>query len=1527
MTRRALRFGRAQHLIGVIHEPQAARQSYGVLLWNTGISHRAGPYRLNVEVGEHLASRGFTVMRFDLSRLGDSDDKSDETDFQERNTRDIEDAITVLFEQYSVQKVILIGLCSSAVDAYYCARQDPRIAGLVMVDTFVFPTFRHRVTYFLQRLVNAHRWKRYLYRRLVLPFQNKESIPYDYFEGNYPSPAQARRDIESLLNQGTELLVIYTGGFGAYFSHPTQFASMLGAPAFRQHFEIQVWPQTDHLFTMIEDRMEFLKTIDTWFSKHFNRETVAPPAIPIQEATPSAFTAQAPHTPTVANPTKHPGEELTAKGTPFQPQLSARPEISSELILDTFRRILHAPDLREDDNFFEFGGTSLLATRATATLSEALKLEVSVLDLYEFPSAKHLAHGLQHARTDGIIHPATPHPPSTSIPPSSQTDDEAIALIGMACHVPGAKTWQDFWSMVLEGREAIRRFHPEELDTSLPQELRAHPHYVTARGMIEGDRFDAQFFKINRKEALFTDPQQRILLETCWQALEDAGYSHVRQQHRVAVYAGVGQNTYLSRNIMAGHAVPHSEEEYLAFLTNDKDYVATRIAYALDLQGPAVSVHTACSTSLVAVIEAIKALRCGDADLAVAGAASVHAPMASGHMYQQGSLFSRDGHCRPFSSEATGTMFSDGSAVVVLKRLSDALRDHDHVYAVIRGWGLNNDGSGKSSFAAPSVKGQATAIQAALHRAQWTARSISYVECHGTATPIGDPIEMEGLRRAFRETTAENQFCAIGSVKANIGHLTAAAGTIGLMKAALAVRFGRIPPALHAMPQNPALQLEQSPFFIPTELMPWRGPGPRRAAVSSFGVGGTNAHVLLESAPVHEVPSLKTELRADPWIVVPWSAQDQASCLRLCESIGRTLPDDELALLDFSATLALRRETFSWRQSVVGRNKQELLQALKTPRRPREKAGSNQHPSSVILICTGQGSQYLRMGMDLAQAWPRFSKHFRHCLDVFLSQGQLDVLAAIDPSRAEDEALLDQTLYTQAALFSLEWALGQSWIESGLKVKGLVGHSIGEVAAACLASVLTLNDAVKLVVARAQAMQSAPSGRMLAVRADWETIKSQLHQDLSLAAINGPQAVVIAGPEEAIRITAEHLRYQGIGVKELATSHAFHSPMMDGILKEFHKVFATITLHSPRIPILSTVTGRELTEEEATDPQYWVQQIRKPVLFGPAIASLSASGTLCLEIGPRDSLTRLIQRIHRDDSIQALACLDTQRRSETESLADVIAELWNDGHQLFSPDPRPVYPAPVYPFYGERLWLEPQTQSQTERRSPNEPALEQQAGQTAFMEKLQGRLADLSGIRPEQLEPTRTWAELGLDSLLLMQWGLRIQRDFQIDMNLTKLQSNIPHLQALVQHILELKPELCQDTQATVQAASSIQDRKLPPSPQLDTSELTAQVVARITDQQLEIMRQQLELLRRLAPNAKFEVIPQPVAAATHVPPDTGNLLEGLEVEGTYNIYTDDGWVAIPRYRGSFLIKDERGQPVVYLPDPTQPGMYLQMIT
>ncbi len=893
-----------------------------------------------------------------------------------------------------------------------------------------------------------------------------------------------------------------------------------------------------------------------------------------------------------------------------------------------WQKLLHVTPGAED-SFFDIGGTSLHVAQVQQQLTELLGWEPDITTLFQYPTVSALAKHLG-ARAVSLPKEA-PHAPELS------PETNAVAVVGMAGRFPGASNISQFWHNLTQGKEAITRFTDDELRAAgVPEALIASPDYVKARAVLDNaDLFDASFFSMTPREAEVTDPQHRVFLECAWEALEHAGYSPETSKQAIGVYGGLSWNTYLLHNLLADRQTveeitgDHQVGHYPILVGNDKDYLSTRVSYKMNLTGPSVSVQTGCSTSLVAVCQAVQALLTGQCGMALAGGVSLSFPQTRGYLYQEGGMVSPDGHCRVFDAQAAGTVFGGGAGVVVLKRLADAIADRDTIYAVIKGAALNNDGAHKVSYTAPGVDGQADVIARAQELAQVSPETITYVEAHGTGTPLGDPIEVAALTQAFRRGTDKTQYCALSSVKAHIGHLEAAAGVTGLIKTALALTHKVLPPTLHFQNPNPRIDFAHSPFFVSSELTPWTTDNtPRRAGVSSFGVGGTNAHVVLEEAPP-PAPSGP----ARPWQVLAFSAKTEAARGQMAVNLAAHFTDHpETDLADAAYTLATGRRVFPYRQVVVCQDAADAAGALSTPdpkRLLQAKSGKRDMP--VAFLFPGQGSQQVGMGHDLYLSEPVYKDCVDRCADILLPLLGLDlrdILYPVPGQESDAEQRLAQTEITQPALFVTEYALAQLWISWGVVPTAMLGHSVGEYVAACLAGVFSLPDALQVLAARARLMQSLPPGAMLAVRLPEADILPLLGERVSVAAVNSPSGCVVSGPLDDIATLQGLLEERTVACKRLNTSHAFHSGMMEPILAPFIETVASVTRYAPRIPYVSNVTADWATEAQATNPQYWADHLRQGVRFADGVQFLLSQpeAPLLLEVGPGQTLTALARQ-------------------------------------------------------------------------------------------------------------------------------------------------------------------------------------------------------------------------------------------------------------------------------------------------------------
>jgi acyl transferase domain-containing protein len=903
-----------------------------------------------------------------------------------------------------------------------------------------------------------------------------------------------------------------------------------------------------------------------------------------------------------------------------------------------------------------------------------------------------------------------------------------IAIIGMSCRFPGAKNIDEFWHNLCQGVESVSFFSDEELiaaGVSL-EELR-NPRYVKASPVLDDiELFDAAFFKINAREAELMDPQQRLFLLCAAEALESAGYNAEKFAGRIGVYGGTGITSYLLHNLASNRELMQSADGTQLGAANDKDYLSTRVSYKLNLQGPSMTVQTACSTALVATHLACESLLSQECDMALAGGVAISVPMKRGYVYTEGMHLSPDGHCRAFDARAQGTIFGSGVGLVVLRRLRDAVAQRDMVYAVIKGSAVNNDGSLKVGFAAPGVDGQARVIAEALDVAGINPETVSYVETHGSGTALGDPIEVAALTKAFRLSTRRTQFCALGSVKTNVGHLATAAGVAGLIKTVLVLRHGMIPPTLHFKEPNPQIDFASSPFFVNTERRPWpASQHPRRAGVNSFGMGGTNVHLVLEEAPGRQPTS-----GSRPHQLLHLSAKTEASLEIATSNLVAYLRNHpEVDLADVAYTLQMGRAAYSHRRTAVCQTVTEAVDALSGYDPGRVLTNHNPVPDCpVVFLFPGVGDHYVGMAQELYRTEPEFKKWLDDCCqqlqpylnidlrDILYPQQQEQPLSWANQTRGIDfrqmvgrhkrngnsTEPLQQTALAQPAVFVVEYALAQLLIAYGVKPQAMIGYSLGEYVCACLAGVLTLPDALRLVAERARLIQSLPAGAMLTVSLGAAAMRPFLTDDVVISGILTPRLCVLAGPVAAIAAVQAQLSEQNVSSWLLPATHAFHSPMMAPIEGAFRQLLQTVAFHPPQIPYLSNVTGNWIQPAEATDPAYWTKHLCQTVQLEAGMARLLGNEQqVFLEVGPGQSMGSFVSQ-HPDGGVtQTMRTLPTLRyaydqQSDSAFLLNTLGKLWLlgvdiDGEGFYQHESRWRLPLPTYPFDLRPYWIEAPT--------------------------------------------------------------------------------------------------------------------------------------------------------------------------------------------------------------------------------------------
>jgi acyl transferase domain-containing protein len=880
--------------------------------------------------------------------------------------------------------------------------------------------------------------------------------------------------------------------------------------------------------------------------------------------------------------------------------------------------------------------------------------------------------------------------------------ETGIAVVGMAGRFPGAGSVDELWQNVRNGVESVRRFTDEELEASgVESALLRDPHYVKAGAVLEDfDRFDASFFGIGAKDAAIMDPQHRHFLECAWEALEHAGHPPRRFPGSIGVFGGCGMNAYFIRNLLTNPQLLNSVGLFLLRHTsNDKDFLATLVSYKLDLTGPSLSIQTACSTSLVAIHVACQSLLNGECDLALAGGSTIHVPHHTGYLYKEGEVLSPDGHCRAFEARSRGTVFGSGAGVVVLRRLQDALEDRDCIHAVIRASAINNDGSFKAGYLAPSLEGQARVVAEALSMAGVDAGSISYVEAHGTGTAVGDPIEVGALTQVFRQDTSRQGFCTIGSIKPNIGHLDTAAGVASFIKAVQALKHRELPPCINYSDPNPEIDFEGSPFLVSPELKPWPpGETPRRAGVSSLGVGGTNAHVILE-----EAPEPATSAHARPVQLLTLSARTasalEASAARLAQHLDER-PEQDLA--DVAHTLAVGRQAFDRRRIVVCRDHPEAIALLGQGRaKGVVSAALDREADSVAFLFPGGGAQYPRMGLGLYRTEPVFREHVDRGLELLKHQLGADVKALLfaEEARASEAAReFERPSIQLPAIFVIEYALAKLWMSWGVRPAALMGHSVGENAAACFAGVLSFEDALGLVALRGRLVEQVAPGGMVSVALTPEELEPLLGDQLNLACVNCPSLCVVSGRVADLERLEARLEERGAEYRRIGISVAGHSSMLDPILDEFRSYLERIPLNPPELPIVSNLTGTWIREEEATAPDYWVRHFRHTVRFSEGIATLlETSGRALVEVGPGRTLSSIVRQHPAGSRAQTVLPSLRHADEKVDDLqfqVEALGRLWLSGVEIdwerfYAKQERRRVPIPTYPFERQRYWIEP----------------------------------------------------------------------------------------------------------------------------------------------------------------------------------------------------------------------------------------------
>lgn len=1092
-------------------------------------------------------------------------------------------------------------------------------------------------------------------------------------------------------------------------------------------------------------------------------------------------------------------------------------------IVRVWKKVIGIEEVGVDDNFFDLGGHSLLMARVHSLLQEQLHGDLSMADLFRFPTVAALAEA---------IAPAVEVPPEATLgepePVAAEPAAEVasgvsghIAIIGMAGRFAGSANLNEFWQALRAGRELTQTFSDEELTAAgVPASLLENPRYVKTRGALsKADHFDASFFGYSPREAEVIDPQQRLFLETSWEALEDSGYVSPSRGERVGVFGGVSSTGY-GASLLGDPEVVGAVGGYQINISNAADYLPTRVSYKLNLTGPSVNVQTACSTSLVAVHLAVKALHHGECELALAGGACALPQETRGYLFEPGGIASPDGRTRAFDASAGGTVGGSGVGAVVLKPLEKAMADGDTIRAVIRGSALTNDGSRKVGFTAPSIDGQAEAIRQAHLAAGVSAESIDYVEAHGTATAMGDPIEVAALHEVF-PPRSDGRRCGLGAVKSNVGHLDAAAGIAGLIKTVLALQQEEIPASLHFDQPNPEVDFSAGPFSVERSLRPWpsrwdeAGKEPRRAGVSSFGIGGTNAHLVLEEAPPASpsAPTCETQLLV---LSAKTAEALEQQTIQLADYL-QTKPETPVEsatgeLADVAFTLQTGRRPFQHRRAIVCRSTTEALEALRgeAPGRVESRGGWRSGGGTVFLF-PGQGAQYAAMGAHLYEEGGVFRKEVDRCLDLVpgplrhkLQEILLPTALASEVDLPALDARLLSTAMAQPALFIVEYALARQWMAWGAVPEALLGHSLGEWVAACLAGVFQLEEALHLVIARGEWMEEMEPGDMLAVALPEADLLKHLerHPEVELAAVNGELATTVSGPSQGIFELADSLARAGVEFRPLHTSHAFHSASMEPMLDRFAAEVEKVERRAPSIAFLSNVTGTWITEEQARDSRYWTEHLRRTVRFHDGLSAvLARQGMRLLEVGPGRQLStfaRQHQQRDQADLIETTLPHPKNRERDLELSRRALGNYWLAGGAVdwdaFHGPGRRRVSLPTYPFESRRYLLGPAARKEAlesavesveELRSLKVVSSHPSSVDTPLSE-VETAVADvwneLLGV--QGLRPHDDFFDLGGSSLMAIRLGQRLEAKLGAELPMSTL-LEASTLGALAQRVVE----------------------------------------------------------------------------------------------------------------------------------------------
>jgi len=1089
--------------------------------------------------------------------------------------------------------------------------------------------------------------------------------------------------------------------------------------------------------------------------------------------------------------------------------------------------------------------------------------------------------------------------------------DSSIAVIGMAVRLPGAKNISEFWDNLKSGKDVSKMFTNEELIASgVSPEVFNDPDYVR-RGMPleDADCFDAEFFGYHPKEAALMDPQHRIYLQTAYAALQDAGIDPENCEKKIGVFGGIARNTYLVNNVMTHPDYFKSIDDFQLGITLEKDFPATRVAYKLNLKGPAINIQTACSSSGVALHLACQSIRNGDCEMAIVGGGRIQPPFA-GHLHKEGHALSPDGYCRTFDADANGMVRGNGMSFIVIKKLEVAIADHDQVHGLIRSTAINNDGQDKIGFTAPGISGQSTAIMDAYRRANIDPNTISYIECHGTGTPIGDPVELAGLTTAFKAFTDKKQFCAVGSVKTNVGHLDAGACITGIIKTILAMKHQQLPASLHYNNPNPQINFKDSPFYVNDKLTDWKAEDyPRRAGVSSFGLGGTNAHIVLEEAPI-----IKRNNRSRSQHLITLSAKTSEALSEMETDILHFLKSNpQVNIGRVAATLQRGRSDFKYRTSLVGTSTGALTEVLEQRDPTRIFSEEVTGQKKVVFMFPGGGSQHTNMGKDLYREEPVFRQTVNECLSLLKNEYQLDFKNTLYPDHDRLEPMLDP-LAGITLLFTVEYATAKLLMSWGIQPTAMIGHSLGEYTAATLSGLMSLESAMGMVATRGKLFLELEEGGMLSIGMTPEELEPYLTKEIDYAAINKPNHVVVSGSADAIDQLKKKLTIAEIHATRPHIKVAAHSRMIDPVLPAFEKYLKTVKFGELAIPVMSNVCGNWMKSSEAGQPEYWLSHLRNTVNFSDGIRHMLAmENTILLEVGPGQTLSTFArQHPDRNQKMAIFASLKHPKETIDDQafLLKNIGRLWLSGvtinwrsfNQYY---PLPRISLPTYPFARQRHWIEAKPLADTSKSvsyTENIPVMEtnfttqnfqpQMERKDLLVEKIKDIFHDLSGIPVQQMDVYASFLELGFDSLFLTQATSKIKKAFKIKLSFRQLFEEAPNIDTLAKYVdNKLAPEALQDELATkntvvvvppavVNAPQNI--ASLPPTQHLMTPltnipivtplspNVAATGIQALLQQQLNLMQQQLTLLSGQNKMAAAADLPVAPASPTPTQPSPG---------------------------------------------------------